>query len=87
MTNVERKRRIGGGTDKFLHHHLRAPGSPGLWGVHLGLTAVVVVILFCLEGSFGNLIFTWKVKAGEFQRWCGGGAHFTNASDLPLLKA
>ena len=44
MANVERKRRVGGGTDKFLHHHLRAPGPPGLWWVHLGLTAVVVVI-------------------------------------------
>ena len=44
MTNVERKRRIGGGTDKFLHQHLRAPGPPGLWWMHLGLTAVVVVI-------------------------------------------
>ena len=43
MTNVERKRRVGGGTDKFLHQHLRAPGPPGLWWVHLRLTAAVVI--------------------------------------------
>ena len=57
MTNVERKRRIGGGTDKFLHHQLRAPGSPGLWWVHLGLTAVVVVISFF---SVSQVLRFWK---------------------------